>query len=239
MFSRSKLVILPLSGVIGSRTLERFYHILKHIEQNAKIKGVLLQVESPGGSATASEMLYERISAISSRKPLYAYCLMAASGAYMASLAAKRIYAPHTAAVGSIGVISVKPVAKELMERIGVGLEVLKKGRMKDMSLFDRRFTEEERASLDELNEGIYERFISIVAERRKISLEKARGLATGELFSAKRAVAEGLIDGIRGFDEGLEELARETGVKKERAFLISPRKSVFRRLLSGMLESS
>lgn len=237
MFSRSKLVICPFSGVIGSRTLEKFYHLLKYLERNAKIKGVLLTVESPGGSATASEMLYERLLAISSRKPVYAYCMMAASGGYMVSLGASRIYAPHTAALGSIGVISVKPVAKELMEKIGVGLEVLKKGKMKDMSLFDRRFTEEERASLDELNEEIYERFISIVAERRKLPLEKARALATGEVFSAKRALAEGLIDGVRGFDESLEELSKEAGVKKERAFYIGPRKPLLRKLLSGLME--
>jgi protease-4 len=164
---RNWIAILPVSGVIGPRTLEVYYGILKAVERDRRVRGALLLVESPGGGATASEMLHERIAAVSAKKPVYAYCMLAASGGYMAALAARKLYAPHTAAVGSIGVLSLKPVMKELLDKIGLDLEVLKKGKMKDMGLFHRGFTDEERESMDALNGAVYERFVGLVAERR------------------------------------------------------------------------
>jgi len=229
--------ILPLTGAIGQRLLERYYGVLTFLERAKSVKGVLLMVESPGGSATASELLYERLLAISAKKPLYAYCTMAASGGYLASLAAQKIYLPHTGAVGSIGVLSVKPVLREFFEKIGLDLEVLKKGKMKDMSLFHREFTEDERASMEGLNEAVYERFVDLVAQRRNLPREKALSLATGELFPAKRALSEGLVDGIKGFDEALLELSKETGVKKERAFFVKPRKTLLKRMMEGVFD--
>jgi len=229
--------ILPLTGAIGPRLLERYYGVLTGLERAKNIKGVLLMVESPGGSATASELLYERLQAISAKKPLYAYCMMAASGGYLASLAARKIFLPHTGAVGSIGVLSIKPVLREFFEKIGLDLEVLKKGRMKDMSFFHREFTEEERLSMEALNEAVYERFVDLVAQKRNLPREKALALATGELFPAKKALSEGLVDGIRGFDEVLSELSRETGVKKERAFFVRPRKTLFKKMMEGVFD--
>ncbi len=232
MLLKQRLAVLPFSGAIGSKTFEAWYGIFRWLEREDKVRGVLMMVESPGGGATASELIYERLLAISNKKPLYAFCTFAASGGYLASLAAARIYAPRTAAIGSIGVISLKPVLKELFEKVGLDLEVIKKGRMKDMSLFHRGFTEEERESMDALNEAVYRRFVDLVSERRNLPREKALELATGAMYPAEKARELGLIDAVKGFDEALEDLCRATGVKKERAVFVRPKKPFLKRFL-------
>jgi protease-4 len=158
---------------------------------------------------------------------------MAASGGYMAAAAARKIYAPSTALVGSIGVLSIKPVLREFMEKVGVGLEVMKKGEMKDMTLFHRESTEEERRSWEALHEEIYARFIDLVAGARGIRREDVEAMASGELFSARRALDLGLIDGIMDYDGAMEELYAETGVKPGKVLTVKPRKPFFKRIVS------
>src|SRR3972149_1085671 len=168
-----RLAVVSYSGPISRRETEDYLRLFKAIEEMKGIKGVLLEIESPGGSATASECLFDRLKRLNDKKPLYCYAHMAASGGYMAALAAKKIYAPSTAVVGSIGVISVKPVLRELMERFGVKLEVMKKGELKDMTLFHRESTQEEKKKWDNLNEAIYSRFIEMVSERRGMDKDR------------------------------------------------------------------
>jgi protease-4 len=229
----SRLAIVPLSGTIIRRSIDEHLRLFKALEENEGFKGVMLELESPGGSAAASECLHDRLRRLNAKKPLYCYALMAASGGYMAASAARKVYAPSTAVVGSIGVLSLKPVVRELMERMGIGLEVMKKGAMKDMSLFHRESTEEEKKSWEALHQDIYERFIEMVAEARGMERERVRELATGEVFSARRAVELSLIDGVRDFDSAMEELFAETGVKPGRAVVIRPKKPFIKRVLS------
>ncbi len=226
-----RLAIVPFSGAISKRVVDEYAVIFKFLEEAKNIKGVLIEIECPGGSATASEILFERLKRLNDRKPLYCYAVMAASGGYMTATGARRIFAPSTALIGSIGVLSIKPVLKGFMEMLGIRLEVMKKGSMKDMSLFHRESTEEEKRSWDAINEDIYERFIEIVSERRRIQKEKVKEIATGELFTAKRAKEIGLIDGISDFDSFLEELSKETGVKKEKSIIIKPKKPFLKRI--------
>jgi protease-4 len=228
-----RLALVPLSGALFKRGIDDYLRLLRALEEAKNIRGVMLELESPGGAATASELLFERLKRLNDKKPLYCYCLMAASGGYMAALGARRIYAPSTALIGSIGVLTVKPVFKELMERYGIKLEVMKKGAMKDMSLFHRESTEEERRSWDALHEAVYERFIDMVAGRRGLERERVRELATGELFSAGRARDLGLIDGITDLDSALEELSAETGVRRQRTITVRPRRPLMKRLMS------
>jgi len=228
-----RLAIVPFSGTITKKDIDDYIRLFKALEDMKNIKGVLFEIESPGGSATQSECLYERLKRLNDKKPLYCYAHLAASGGYMAALGARKIYAPSTAVIGSIGVISIKPVLRELMERFGIKIEVMKKGQLKDMTLFHRESTEEEKQKWDSLNEAIYRRFIEIVSERRALSIEAVRGLATGELFVAGTAKELGLIDGIMDIDSAIEELSKETGVRKEKTITIKPRKPLMRRLFS------
>ncbi len=235
---KGKVAVVPFASPIFRKNVDDYMGLLRGLEKNRAIRGVLLEMESPGGSATASECLYDRLRRLAKKKPLYCYALMAASGGYMAAAAAKTIYVPASALVGSIGVLSVKPVLRELMERMGVGVEVMKKGSMKDMSLFHRESTEEERRSMDALHEDIYEQFINLVSEARGMDIEKVRGLATGELFSGRRAVELGLADRVADFDTALEDLARKAGVRPDRYVFIKPRRPLMKRLMGGAAAS-
>jgi protease-4 len=230
MFKRKgRVAVVSLNGPIFRKNIDEQMAMLRAVEKNRIFKGVMLELESPGGSATASEVLYHRLKRLAAQKPLYCYALMAASGGYMAALAAKRIYVPSTAIVGSIGVLSVKPVIRDLMERIGVGVEVTKRGSMKDMTLFHRESTEEERRSMEALHEEIYEQFIRLVSEARGMTPEQVRGLATGEVFSGIRAVELGLADTVADFDTAMDELYRETGVKPGREVHLRPRRPLLK----------
>jgi len=233
-----RLAHVPFSGPIFRHGIEGYLRLFKALEESTNIRGVMLEIESPGGSATAAEYLYERLKRINNKKPLYCYALMAASGGYMAAVAARKIYVPSTAVVGSIGVLSVKPVLRELLGRAGVSLEVMKKGSMKDMTLFHRESTAEEKRSMDALHEHIYERFIELVAGARGIEASRVREIATGELFSAPRARELTLIDGIMDMDSAMDELYREAGVKPGRVVSLRPRKPFMRRVFADAATS-
>jgi protease-4 len=180
----------PRTG--GGGAIDEYLGLFRVLEENRRIKGVMLEMESPGGSSTASECLFHRLKRLNEKKPLYCYALMAASGGYMAAAAARKIYASSTALVGSIGVLSVKPVLREFMEKVGVNLEVMKKGAMKDMTLFHRESTEEERRSWEALHEEIYARFIDLVAGARALEREKVAAIASGELPRANSSAPGG-----------------------------------------------
>jgi protease-4 len=225
-----KIAILPFSGTIFMRSAEPYINIVRALEKSKRIKGVILRMDSHGGGATASEMFYLALKRLSKTKPLYCYTIFAASGGYMASCGASKIVAPATAVVGSIGVISLKPILKEVMSRAGIGLEITKKGSLKDMTLFHRESTEEERLKMDALNEDIYQRFIEIVSEGRGMSKEKVLTLATGELYSARKALELGLIDRICDFEDVLDLMSEETKISKERVIWIKPKRPLLSR---------
>lgn len=227
-----KIAVLPYSGAIFMRPIENYINIVRMLEKSKMIKGVILRMESHGGGATASEMFYNALKRLSKVKPLYCYTIFAASGGYMVSCGARKIFAPATGVIGSIGVISLKPVLKEIMSKIGIGLEVVKKGSYKDMSLFHREFTGEERVKMDALNEDIYQRFIEIVSEGRKMDKERVLTLATGELFSARKGLELGLIDRICDFEEVLDLMSEETKISKERVIWIKPRRPLLSRFM-------
>ncbi len=233
-----RIAVVPFSGTISRKGIDEYLGLFKALEEAKNIKGVMVEMESPGGTAVASEILFDRLRRLNDKKPLYCYVLLAASGGYMAALGARKICAPSTALIGSIGVISVKPVLRELMEKSGIRLEVMKKGAMKDMSLFHRESTEEERRSMEAINEAVYARFIDLVSERRGIGADEVRALATGELFTAARARELGLIDRVLDYDSFLDELSSEAGVKSQRAVTVRPRRSFFRWLLSETVEA-
>ncbi|MBI5026332.1 MAG: signal peptide peptidase SppA [Nitrospirae bacterium] len=226
-----RIAIVPFSGVLSTKTVEPYLRLLKAIEYSKYIKGGIFQIESPGGNAYASEMLYFSLKRLSEKKPVYCYLLMAASGGYMAVCGAEKIFAPPTALIGSIGVLTIKPVLKDIMERLGIRLEVMKKGENKDMTLFHRDSTEEEKKKIDTLQEAIYQRFIEIVAEARRLEKSKVLELATGELYSSRASLEHSLIDRICDFDSVLDEMSRETGIKKEKAIILKPRKPLFQRM--------
>ena len=239
IFNRNKAAIVRFSGAITAQSVLPYIKLLKKLEKMKSVKGVMFVIDSPGGSAIHSELLFLAIKRLRDKgKVIYGYLEVAASGGYMIACGLEKLYAPSTALIGSIGVISVKPVLKEILEKIGIGYEVVKKGSRKDMWLFTRNYTEEERESISELQAEIYDRFIEIVSEGRGIPKDDVLKIATGELFSSKKSVALKLIDKVSGLDDALEELCKTVNADPDKAVRLGIKKPFFQKIIGTSINN-
>lgn len=229
-----RIAVVEVFGALGStvRTTE-FVRTFRALEENSRVRAVVLDVDSPGGSAPAADYLHRSLAKLSAKKPVVAFIRgTGASGAYLLTCAATRIVAIPSAIVGSIGVISIRPLVYDMLRRWGIRVSVTKSGRLKDMWSFFREPTTEEREKEQALLDEFYERFVSTVAESRKMPPEKVRSVATGEVFSASKAQEMGLIDEVGDLDTAIE-LAMELGQVPRRITYVRPRRGLRERLLS------
>ena len=219
-FPARQVAIVRLHGPIagGGRSAE-FVELLRHVRESARVPAVVLDIDSPGGSATASDDLFLAIQRLAKAKPVVAAIRgVGASGSYLAALGARRIVANPTAVVGSIGVISVSPHLPALLERIGVSVAETRAGRLKGMGSPWREDTDEERAKEQALVDGFYEAFVDRVAEGRGLPRERVVEVATGEVWLAKQAVELGLVDEIGDIERAVEVAADMAGVPAKAA---------------------
>ncbi len=177
------------------------------------IDGVIVHIDSRGGSATASERMLHEVKRLALKKPVVA-CLAdaAASGGYMIAVGAHRIVSQPTTLTGSIGVVSARVVAGKLAERLGVRTETIKRGSRADMLSPLRHLGAEERIAIDRLMENVYKRFLRAVAEGRGREVEEIEPLAAGRVWSGADALEHGLVDCLGGFDVALDEVRRLIG---------------------------
>jgi len=237
-----RIAVVEVSGALGSavRTAE-FVRIFRSLEENARVRAVVVDIDSPGGSVSASDYLHRALARVSARKPVVAFIRgMGASGAYLLSCAATKIVAIPSALVGSIGVVSIRPLLYEFMRRYGIGVSITKSGRLKDMWYPFREPTEEEKQKEQALLDEFYERFVSTVAEARNLDPEKARALATGEVFSAGQAKEASLVDELGDLETAIE-IAMELGKVPRRLAYVRPRRGLravlFQRMASAFVE--
>ena len=192
---------LPAGPLIaGSITL---ISALEQARRSARVPAVVLYVSSPGGSAPASEMILEAVRRLAAKKPVVAYFdRVAASGGYMAVCGAREVWAGRGAIAGSIGVFAGKFDASELLARLGVHRELITRGHNAGLHSAARPFTEHERRSLEAEVEETYQSFLEIVAEARGRTREEIHARGEGRVYSAGRALEEGLVDRIGGFED-------------------------------------
>ncbi|HEY6056656.1 MAG TPA: signal peptide peptidase SppA [Candidatus Limnocylindrales bacterium] len=215
LFPPGRVAVLRLYGSIagGARAAD-WIELTKHLRDSPRVPAVVLDVDSGGGSAAASDDLFLALERLAARKPLVVSIRgVGASGAYLAAMAGHRIVANPNAAVGSIGVIAIGPRVPRLLERAGVGVSETRAGRLKGMGAPWREETDEERAKEQELVDGYYAAFVGRVAASRKLSEERVRELATGELWLGTRARELGLVDEIGDLEHAIEVAARLAGV--------------------------
>lgn len=155
----------------------------------------------------------------------------------MVSSAATKIVALPSAMVGSIGVLSVRPLLQELLQRAGIHIEVTKSGHLKDMGALYREPTEEEKKKEQELINSFYDYFIRAVAKGRNIDEGAVKELATGEVFLGEKAKALGLVDEVGDFDDALD-LAAKLGKVPRRVTYFRPRPALSERLISRFAAS-
>ena len=231
---RSSVAIIEIHGIIGNHVkIPEFSRLIDSVAGNQRLKALLLDIDSPGGSATGSEVLYRAIQRVAEEKPVYAYVRgMGASGGYYLACAASKVYALPTALVGSIGVIYLRPVLEQLLSKVGVDFSVYKSGEFKDMTGFWRSPTDRESEKFQELINEIFDNFVAVVAEGRSLDEAKVREIATGEIMTAQKGIGQGLVDEIGDFKDALEAAAEAGGCKPTPRW-IRPSRSLSQRIFA------
>jgi protease-4 len=222
-----KILVLSIDGTISDRPQERILRsypsmvqqavaYLKHAEQDPEIKALLLKVNSPGGTVTASDILYHEISAYKQRtgvKMVVAMMNVAASGGYYISLPADYIMAHPTTVTGSIGVIFMRPGVSGLMEKTGLAMTVNKSGAQKDMGSPFRLPTADEQVIFQELTDGLAGRFYDLVMQHRKLKPDQREQVVTARVYLAPQAQALGLVDQIGYLDDAVAKAKEIAGL--------------------------
>ena len=233
IFPAGRVAVIRLHGPIGGsgRTLE-LIELARRLRESRRVPAVVLDIDSPGGSATASDELLIAFERLAARKPLVAAIRgTGASGAYLAAMAARRILANPNAIVGSIGVISAGPRLPRLLDRIGVTVNESKAGRLKGMGAPWREETDEERAKEQRIVDQFYDAFVGRVAKGRHMTEDRVRELATGEIWLGTEALTLGLVDEIGDLERAIEIAAAMAGVPA-RSAPVRIRRPLFGRLI-------
>ncbi|MDY4426911.1 MAG: signal peptide peptidase SppA [Helicobacter sp.] len=194
--SLANVARIDLKGMIIQS--DSFLEELSKLENNPNIKGVLLVIDSPGGTIPPSVEISEAVKRIRSKKPIVVYAQGSmASGSYLAGVWADRIIANKGALVGSIGVILNGVDVSELAEKLGIKTQILKAGIYKEAGTFMRPWNKQEEEMLKGLIKEQYEMFVSEVVAARNLEIVKEGDFAQGRVFSASNALKLGLVDSI------------------------------------------
>jgi len=231
---RSKIVLLNIEGVISSERprlltgfdtepdpVARVKEELQKAANDGKVKAVILKINSPGGTVTASDIIYKEILAFKekTRRPVIA-CLMdtAASGGYYIANAADLIVAHPTTITGSIGVIATKFNLQGLMQKLGIAEESVKSGDKKDILSPFRSMTPEEQKLMQDIIDSLYHQFLRVVdAGRTQLTQEELMPLADGRVFTAQQALDAKLIDAIGYLDDAIKAAKERAGIEDAR----------------------
>ncbi len=217
----AKVLLLDLSGVISEEPLftlggqaprvsllARVREELKKAEDDDRIHALVVRINSPGGTATASDILYRELSAFKARRkiPVIAAIMdVGASGGYYVALAADTIVAHPTTVTGSIGVVMLTLNAEGLLQKVGVAPLAIKSGAKKDMGSPFRGLSDEERQIFQGVIDDLYERFVSLIVKERRIPEDKVRAFADGRIYTAQQAKVLGLVDRVGYLEEAVE----------------------------------
>ena len=232
----AKIVMMDLSGFLSDEStssllnlttpparvplLVRVREELKKAAKDDKVKALVVRVNTPGGTVTASDVIYRELELFRKEKPIPIIAVMmdvAASGGYYVALAADTIVAHPTSVTGSIGVVMLTFNAEGLMQKVGVAATAVKSAERKDMGSPFRAMTPEERAIFQSVIDDLYRQFVVKVVARRKLTEAQARTLADGRVYTAEQARAHGLIDQIGYMPDALELARKAAGVEQAR----------------------
>lgn len=244
---KGKVAVIRLGGIIASSSedgllttagispkLVRDY--LGKAESDGGVKAVVLRINSPGGSAAASQEIaleVRRFKEETGKPVVISMGDVAASGGYYISAYADKIVANPGTLTGSIGVISHFIYIEGLLEKLGLELETIKTGRHKDMGIWP--LTEEQRQIMQDITDDLYEQFVAAVAEGRGLPVVEVRQLATGQLYTGGQALDLGLVDNLGGLDTAIDLAASLAGISIPEIEEYSPPTSFFGGLLGGL----
>jgi protease IV len=214
--------VVEVHGPIVSRTRVALSRVasedaiiasVRAARESSVVRGVVLHIDSPGGSALASDRLYHEVTRLAEVKPVVAYLSnVAASGGYYIAAAAHAVVAQRQTVTGSIGVVAARFAVGPLLERLGVFTDVVKRGARADFLSPSRRLDEGEKEVFQRELDAFYKTFLAAVAKGRKKPVETIEPLAGGRVYSGSDAYNCGLVDYLGGFDRALHEVRELIG---------------------------
>lgn len=203
---------ISVSGLITGD--QRTTELLKRVSEAGSVRGVVLSINSPGGTTSGSEELFRGIRELAAKKPTVAFVDgVAASGAYITAMAADRIVARETALVGSIGVLFQYPDVSAALGKVGVAVEQIKSAPLKAEPSGFRPTTPEARAALQSVVNDTYDWFKALVTDRRGITGEQLATVSDGRVFSARQGLPLRLVDQLGSERDAIAWLEREKKV--------------------------
>ncbi len=216
--------------VVGARTLVKTF---EEVRTDKRIKAVIFRIDSPGGSATASELIYQAVRKCAKAKPvIVSVSNMAASGGYYIAVGGKTIISDPTAIIGSIGVVSGKLAVSGLMEWGGITRHEITRGKMAGL-MMSRPWTKAEMDTIRAMSEKVYDTFVDRVATSRGNRIKGIHKVIEGRIFTARQAKANGMIDAIGGFNDAV--IAAKKAAKLDKCHYITlPRPRTLMDMLAG-----
>lgn len=199
---------------------EKMIKDLQDLREDDDVKAVVIRVNSPGGSAFASEQIWREVCLLKEKKPVVVSMGgMAASGGYYISCAANRIFAEPTTLTGSIGIFGMIPDMSELMtEKIGLKFDVVKTNEMSDIGTMARPFNEAESAQMQKMINRGYDLFTKRVADGRGMAQDSVKLIAEGRVWTGEQGLNIGLVDELGNLDDAVAHAAELAKVEKFRA---------------------
>ena len=220
----SKIGVIPIEGAILDS--QAITEQLGRFRKDKGIKAIILRINSPGGAVGPTQEIYrEVLRTMETKKVVASLGGVAASGGYYIAAAAKQIVANPGTITGSIGVIMEFVRFEELLNKIGIKLEVLKSGEFKDIGSPHRELTARDKELISALIADIQKQFVEAVASGRNLSIEKTREIADGRIFSGAQAKELGLVDVLGNFQDAVE-LAKNMATIRGDVTLVYPKKS-------------
>lgn len=198
-------------GIVGTKVIRD----LRKLKEDDDVKVVVLRVNSPGGSAFASEQIWHAVKELKAKKPvIVSMGNYAASGGYYIACVADTIVAEPTTLTGSIGIFGMVPNAKELSEKVGLTYDVVKTNKFADFGNIMRPFNEDEKTLMQMMVTQGYDTFVSRCAEGRHMTKEAIEKIAEGRVWTGEAAKGLGLVDELGGIDKALEIAIKKADIE-------------------------
>lgn len=232
---QGKVLVVPIRGFLSdvpkkdifrnrSSIVEEVVSQLRVAEKDKEVRAVILEINSAGGSITASDILYHEIASFKQRTGVAivaAFMDVAASGGYYIALPADRIIAHPTTITGSVGVIFVIPKVGGLMDKLGLAVEVKKSGTEKDIGTPFRASTPAEHRIFQEMTEQLGSRFLDLVSTHRKINRDALNDISTARIYLADEALQLKLIDSIGYLSDAFSDARKLAGLSDKAKVIV------------------
>ncbi|MGF1478900.1 MAG: signal peptide peptidase SppA [Cyanophyceae cyanobacterium] len=231
-------------GTLGQVGSDRFAQILRKLRRDRAVKAVVLRINSPGGGATASDIILREVQLLGEEKPIVVSMgNVAASGGYWVAMGADEIFAEASTITGSIGVFGLLPNIQELANNNGITWDVVKTGRLADINTVLRPKSEQELAIYQQYVDQTYNTFLNKVAEFRNLPKERVAEIAQGRVWSGTDAQQIGLVDRLGGLEAAVESAAEKADLDDDWELSEYPQQrrlgEIFARLLTLRSESA